>query len=67
MGHKRKKKATRSAAAKKAPEQDGRALAKPEDNTETGTSLLRTAEREAHLIEELEALRLENQRLTRTV
>lgn len=67
MGHKRKKKATRSTTAQTSPEQDGRALAEPEDSTESGTSLLRTAEREAHLIEELETLRLENQRLTQTV
>lgn len=67
MGHQKKKKATRSPTTGKATEPADRALPLCKDSNQPDTSLLRTGEREAHLIKELEVLRLENQRLTQTV
>lgn len=67
MGQRKKKKGKHPVKTDRSSAVGSPTMGLPPDVTRSGTSLLRTAEREAHLIEELEALRLENQRLTQTV
>lgn len=67
MGHQKKKKGKPPVTTDRTSAVNGTDTDLSPDAAESGISLLRTAEREVYLLEELEALRLENQRLTQTI